>query len=181
MKIVIAVIILLVVLLLIEYNRLIRLRNKVKQSEAGVDVYLNQRFDLIPNLVECVKAYSKYENEIFTKIVEARNLYSKNKKVDFEQASEINNDFNEILAIAEGYPELKASEQYLNLQKNLTKIESQLQAARRIYNNDVTKYNTTIETVPNNIVANIFKFKKAELFQIEEYKKENVDINIGEK
>lgn len=181
MKVVIAIIVLLIVALLIEYNRLVRLRNKVKQSEAGIDVYLNQRFDLIPNLVECVKAYSQYENEVFTKIVESRNIYNQNKRINFEQANEINNNFNKILAIAEGYPELKVNEQYLNLQKNLTKIESQLQAARRIYNNDVTKYNTTIETVPNNIVANMFKFKKAELFQVEEYKRENIDIDIGEK
>ncbi len=181
MKIVVIIIILLIILVLIGYNRLIRLKNKVKQSESGIDVYLNQRFDLIPNLVECVKEYSKYESETLSKIVELRNIYNQNKKMNFEQASEINNDFNKILAIAEGYPELKSSEQYLNLQKNLTKIESQLQAVRRIYNNDVTKYNTVIETVPNNIIAKIFKFKKAELFQIEEYKRENVNVNIEDK
>ena len=94
-----------------------------------------------------------------------------------KKAEELNNSMNKILAIAEGYPELKSSEQFLNLQKNLEKIESQLQAARRIYNNEVTKYNTTIEVVPTNLIASLFGFKKIELFQIEEYKREN--INIG--
>ena len=87
---------------------------------------------------------------------------------------------NEIVALAENYPELKASEQYLNLQKNLTKLESQLQAARRIYNMEVTNYNNKIQTVPSNIVAKLFRFKCAELFQIEEYKKENIIINNGD-
>ena len=95
--------------------------------------------------------------------------------LDFlEKATELNNNINKILVVAENYPELKASEQYLNLQKNLSKVESQLQAARRIYNKDVTNYNTKIESIPNNIIAAVFGFKKAKLFQIEEYKKENI-------
>ena len=103
-----------------------------------------------------------------------------NKKTDLKKAEELNNNINKIIAVAENYPELKSSEQYLNLQKNLSKIESQLQAARRIYNNEVTKYNTKIAIVPTNIVANIFRFKEADLFTIEEYKKENIQINLGE-
>lgn len=99
-----------------------------------------------------------------------------NTNKSLKKAEELNNSMNSILAIAEGYPELKASEQFLNLQKNLSKIESQLQAARRIYNNDVTKYNTKIETVPTNLIASMFGMKKAELFQIEEYKRANIDI-----
>lgn len=160
------------------YNKLIKLRNKVNQSESGIDVYLNQRFDLIPNLVECVKSYTKYEAETLDKIVELRNSYNQNNGLDLEKAAELNNNINKILIFAEDYPELKASEQYLNLQKNLSKVESQLQAARRIYNNDVTNYNTKIESIPNNIIATIFGFKKAELFQIEENKKENINIKL---
>lgn len=162
------------------YNSLVGMRNKVRQAESGIDVYLNQRFDLIPNLVECVKGYSRHEKEIFENIVNLRTQYMNNKNTNLKQAEELNNNMNKIIAIAENYPELKASEQYLNLQKNLTKIESQLQAARRIYNNEVTKYNTKIETVPSNIIASSFGFKKADLFKIEEYKKENIEINLGE-
>lgn len=99
--------------------------------------------------------------------------------LDFlEKATELNNNINKILVVAENYPELKASEQYLNLQKNLSKVESQLQAARRIYNKDVTNYNTKIESIPNNIIAAVLGFKKAKLFQIEEYKKENINIEL---
>lgn len=106
-----------------------------------------------------------------------RTAYSKNK--DLRKAEELNNNINKVIAVAENYPELKASEQYLNLQKNLSKIESQLQAARRIYNNEVTKYNTKISTVPTNIIAKLFGFKEADLFTIEEYKKENIEIDLG--
>lgn len=168
----------LIIAILKMYNKLIKLRNKVNQSESGIDVYLNQRFDLIPNLVECVKSYTKYESETLNKITELRSVYNQNKGLDIEKATELNNIINKILVVAENYPELKASEQYLNLQKNLSKVESQLQAPRRIYNNDVTNYNTKIESIPNNIIAAVFGFKKAELFQIEEYKKENINIKL---
>jgi LemA protein len=180
MEIIVILFIVLVILLSVlkMYNDFIKLKNKIKQSESGIDVYLNQRFDLIPNLVECVKSYTKYETETLDKIVELRNSYNQNNGLDLEKATELNNNINKILVVAENYPELKSSEQYLNLQKNLSKVESQLQAARRIYNNDVTNYNTKIDTVPANIIATIFGFKKADLFQIEEYKKENINIEL---
>ena len=176
--IIIGIIVVIIILwLLANYNKLIKLRNKVKQSESGIDVYLNQRFDLIPNLVECVKAYTNHEKSVLEDITQMRAKYMQGNK-ELKEAANLNNSINGILAIAENYPELKASEQFLNLQNNLTKIESQLQAARRLYNNEVTKYNTIIQTVPTNIVAGIFRFKPEDLFQIEEYKRSN--INIGE-
>lgn len=179
MNIVLVFFIIILLIILLIYNSLIKARNKVKQAKSGIDVYLNQRFDLIPNLVECVKQYSKYEKEVLTEITELRSAYLKDS-TNIKNAEKINNKMNEIIALAEDFPELKASEQYLNLQRNLTKIESQLQAARRIYNLEVTNYNNKIETVPSNIVAKLFKFKNAELFQIEEYKRENVIINKEE-
>ena len=165
----------LIILIISKYNKIVKLQNRVKSSESGIDVYLNQRFDLIPNLVECVKGYTKHEKELLESIVKQRTSYSQNK--DLKEASELNNKLNRIIAVAENYPELKASEQFLNLQNNLVKIESQLQAARRIYNMDVQSYNTTIQTIPSNIIADIFGFKEKEYFQIEEYKKENTRIN----
>lgn len=177
---VIAIIVVIIIVIVFSmYNTLVKMRNKVKQAESGIDVYLNQRFDLIPNLVECVKGYSKHEKDIFENVVKLRTEYMNNKKIDLKQAEKLNNNMNKIIAVAENYPELKASEQYLNLQKNLSKIESQLQAARRIYNNEVTKYNTKIATVPSNIIAGIFGFKEVSLFTIEEYKKENIKIDLG--
>jgi len=166
-----------IIVVLTLYNNLVRAKNKVKQAESGIDVYLNQRFDLIPNLVECVKAYSKHEERIFTEIANLRAEYMKQPK-DIQSAENLNNKMNQLIAVAENYPELKASEQYLELQKALTKVESQLQAARRIYNIEVTNYNNKILTVPSNIIANMFGFKEAKLFEIEEYKKENINIKF---
>ena len=171
------VIVLLLLYFLVKYNKLIGLRNKVKQAKSGIDVYLNQRFDLIPNLVECVKAYSKHENELLSKITEMRLQYLQGNN-NLKNAEIINNNLNKLLAIAENYPDLKASKHFFNLQNNLTKMESQLQAARRIYNNEVTAYNTVINVVPSNFIAKLFGFKEAELFEIEEYKKENINVNL---
>ena len=168
----------LILILLMQYNYLIKLKNKVKQSKSGIDVYLNQRFDLIPNLVECVKSYSKYEKEIILNVTKMREQYINDKKRNIQQAQELNNNINKLIGVAENYPELKASEQFLKLQKSLAKMESQLQAARRIYNNEVTKYNTKISIIPLNIVAKIFRFKEEKLFEIEDLKKDNIDINL---
>ena len=173
--IILIIVAILIIAIIKIYNKIIKLQNRVKSSESGIDIYLNQRFDLIPNLVECVKAYTKHEKELLENIVKQRAEYSQNK--DLKKASELNNNLNKIIAVVENYPELKASEQFLNLQNNLVKVESQLQAARRIYNMDVQKYNSTIQIVPNNIVASIFGFKEKDFFQIEEYKKENVKID----
>ena len=177
-SIVIAIAIILVIIIVL-YNNLERLNNRVKQAESGIDVYLNERFDLIPNLVECVKAYSKHEQTIFTEIANLRATYVNTGK-GIRNAEKLNNKMNELMAVAENYPELKASEQYLNLQKTLTKLESQLQAARRIYNAEVTNYNDKVTLVPSNIVAKMFGFKEEKLFEIEDYKRENINIKLGE-
>lgn len=177
MVVLIVVIVIILLVILSKYNKLVKQKNSVKQAQSGIDVYLNQRFDLIPNLVECVKGYAKHEEQVLEKITQLRAKYSKSK--DLKEAEKLNNDINQIIAVAEQYPELKASEQFLNLQKSLSKMESQLQAARRIYNNEVTAYNTTINTVPTNIIAKMFNFKEAELFTIEDYKKENIQVDLG--
>lgn len=171
--------IILILIILLEYNKLITQKNKVKQSAANIDVILNQRFDLIPNIVECVKNYSKYESDTLEDLVDARTRYNEKKGLNVKEAEKIENKINKILAIAENYPELKSNEQYLNLQSKLGEIENKLQQARNIYNNIVTIYNTTVETIPSNIVAKIFAFEKAELFKIEENKKENINVKIN--
>lgn len=173
----IVLVVTIILIVLIQYNAITKLKMKVKQSKSGIDVYLQQRFDLIPNLVQAVKGYMNYERETLQEIIELRTQYNETK--DLKVSETLNNQLNNIIAVAENYPELKASEQFLNLQKNLSKIESQLQAARRIYNNDVTKYNTKINVVPYNIIAIIFGFEEEYLFQIsEESVKNNIDIEI---
>ena len=164
MIIAIIIVFVLILLVFIQYNQLAKLKLRVEQSKSGIDVYLQQRFDLIPNLVNTVKGYMDYEKETFENITKLRNQYNETKNIKISE--ELNNQINQIVAVAENYPELKASEQFLNLQRNLSKIESQLQAARRIFNNDVTKYNTKINIVPYNIIAMLFGFNEESLFQI---------------
>lgn len=176
---IVAVIVLLVmVFVVIEFNKFVVLKNKIKQSKSSIEVYLNQRFDLIPNLVECVKGYAKYEEAVYSNIAKLRSEYSNEKSKNLKKASELNSKCNSLLAIGENNPNLQASEQFIGLQKSLEKMESQLQAARRVYNGDVTLYNTAISTFPSNIFALIFGFKQEDLFEIEEYKKENININL---
>lgn len=173
--IILIIIAILIISIISIYNKIIKLQNKVKKSESGIDIYLNQRFELIPNLVECVKGYTQHEGDLLENITKQRANYAQNKTLS--QGRELNNSINKIIAIAENYPELKASEQFTNLQNNLVKIENQLQAARRIYNMDVERYNSAILVIPNNIVAAIFGFEEEEFFQIEEYKKGNLKID----
>ena len=163
-----------VIYIFITYNSIIKQRNKVAQAASGIDVYLTQRFDLIPNLVECVKGYANFEKQTLIAITEKRSMYLQNKNL--KDGEELNNECNRIILLAENYPELKASEQFLNLQKKLSKMESQLQAARRIYNIEVNNYNDKIETFPNNIIADAFNFKKEEYFEAELKAKDNINI-----
>ncbi len=166
----------LIIVILGQYNAIMKLKMKVQQSKSGIDVYLQQRFELIPNLVETVKGYMNYEQETLEKITQLRTKYNHTK--DLQTGEELERGLNNILLITESYPELKASEQFLNLQKNLKKVESQLQAARRIYNNDVTNYNIKINMVPYNIISKIFGFKDERLFEVEGSSRENINVEL---
>ena len=159
-----------------EYNFCTRLRNKCYQSKSSIDVFLTQRFDLIPNLVEVVKGYAKYEKETLVEITKLRKMYDQSK--EFYYSKRINNELNTMVAIAEAVPELKANEQFLSLQRQLIKMESQLQAARRNYNGDVTLYNTKIGQFPTNFIASNFGFTELELYKAEDFKKQKLDIDL---
>ena len=176
METIIIIVIAILLILLIMYNGLVKKRNAVKQSRSSIDVYLTQRFDLIPNLVECVKGYAKHEETLLESITKLRTEYTVSK--DLDKASLLNTQMNKLIAIGENYPDLKASENFLNLQKNLTKMEDQLQAARRLYNMDVTAYNTAIQVFPTNLIASAFHFTEEKLFKLESGKGENVRINF---
>ena len=176
METIIIIVIAILLVLLIMYNRLVKKRNAVKQSRSSIDVYLTQRFDLIPNLVECVKGYAKHEEKLLESITKLRTEYNVSK--DLDKASLLNTQMNKLIAIVENYPDLKASENFLNLQKNLTKMEDQLQAARRLYNMDVTAYNTAIQVFPTNLIASAFNFTEEKLFELEPGKGENVKVNF---
>lgn len=176
--IILVVVLIVIILIFMKYNKLIKLLNRVKRAKANIEIYSNKRFDLIPNLVECVKGYSKHESSTLEDIVALRNNYNKNEHLNLGQVSDMNNKLNKYLAIVENYPDLKANTQYASLQQQLKNIEDELQRARHIYNDEVTRYNTAIEVVPSNIVASIFAFKHAELFQIEEHKKDNIKVEL---
>ena len=175
---IIGLIILLILIILVfkQYNILTDLKLKVEQSKSGIDIYLQQRFDLIPALVNTVKGYMNYEKEMLESITKLRSQYYETKNIKVSE--QLNSQLNKILLVAENYPELKSSEQFLNLQKNLSKMESQLQAARRLYNNDVTKYNTKLNIVPYNILAMIFGFKEEDLFKTTENVNQNISLDI---
>lgn len=160
------------------YNKFVSLSQRVRQAQGGIDVYLKQRFDLIPNLVETVKGYAAHEKGLMENIAKLRSDYAARNDQDIKESQNLNDRYTRIIAVIEGYPELKSDEAFLKLQKTLSKIESQLQAARRIYNSEVTEYNTKRLKVPSNIIAGMFGFKEKSLFEINEAERENVNINI---
>lgn len=176
MTIIIVILIVIIIATFLTYNGLVRKRNAVKQSRSSIDVYLTQRFDLIPNLIETVKGYATHEQSVFENITKLRSEYNQTKNL--EKASELNKQINNVLLIGENYPELKSSTHFLNLQKNLTKMEDQLQAARRLYNTDVTAYNTSLQVFPTNIVATIFGFAEESLFELEAGKDQKINVNL---
>ena len=160
---VIGVVVLVIIIAI--YNSLVSSYKKVERSRSLVDIYLKKRFDLIPNLVETVKAYSKHEKETLETITKLRTNYDNNGSVD--DANKLNAYYNKCIALIESYPDLKASEGYLNLQKELSKVESEIEASRRIYSNDITRYNTKVQTFPTNIFAGIFGYKSLEPLSFE--------------
>ncbi|TFG75317.1 MAG: LemA family protein [Thermodesulfobacteriales bacterium] len=164
------------------YNGLVKLRNTSEQAWSDVDVQLKRRYDLIPNLVETVKGYASHEKETFEKVVQARNqamgASSPGEKAQAENF--LQSTLKSLFALAEAYPELKANQNFLDLQDELSNIEEQIQLARRYYNAVVRDLNTKIESVPSDIVANMFHFEKREYFELdseEQRETPKVDFN----
>ena len=162
------------------YNSLVVARNKVRDQFSQIDVQLKRRFDLIPNLVETVKGYAKHESETLEKVIEARNGYA-NAKTDAEKmaaSKEMSQGVMQIFALAENYPELKANENFLDLQKQLKEVEDKIGYARQFYNDSVLMYNNKIEMFPSNLIASMFGFKKESFFEADEKERENVEVNF---
>lgn len=151
------------------YNSLIKLRNMSEQSWSDIDVQLKRRYDLVPNLVETVKGYASHEKDTFEKVVQARNAAMQaTSPGDKAQAENIlQSTLKSLFALAESYPELKANQNFVELQNELSNIEEQIQLSRRYYNAVVRDLNTKIESVPSNVVANMFGFTKKEYFELD--------------
>lgn len=151
------------------WNRFVRLRNMIRESWSNVDVALQRRHDLIPNLVETVKGYAKHEQEVLARLVEAREHAMRRapdlhqRKVDEE---ELVRSVNTVMARAEAYPDLKASQQFLELQRELTNTEDRIAAARRFFNSNIREYNTAVHSFPASIVAGMQKAHEMEFFEI---------------
>ncbi|MDY2588343.1 LemA family protein [Winogradskyella aquimaris] len=151
------------------YNRLVKLSTLVDEAWSGIDVQLKKRYNLIPNLVETVKGYASHEKETFENVTKARSQAQNATTVDEQQAAEnqLNKALINLYAVAEQYPELKANENFLNLQNELSVIEGDIEKSRRYYNGTTRDYNILIDSFPSNIVAGLTKFEKAAFFEIE--------------
>jgi LemA protein len=164
------------------YNGLVTLRIRCEEAWSDIDVQLKRRYDLIPNLIETVKGYVKHEKEVFENVTKARSQAMQNTGDPGAQAkteNQLTGALKTLFAVAEAYPELKANENFLRMQQDLSEIEEKIQAARRFYNGNVRDFNTKIEVFPNNFIANSFNFKKKEFFEIEnEEERENVKVSF---
>jgi len=168
--IVIAVIVLFFLWLAGSYNSFVRLVNQAKEAWADIDVQLKRRYDLIPNLVNTVKGYAAHESTAFEKVTEARAAAMGATGVDAKAAAETNlaGALRSVFAIAEAYPDLKANQNFLSLQQELSDTENKIQAARRFYNGNVRDLNTAIQSFPGNVIASAFHFSKMDFFQLDE-------------
>jgi len=164
------------------YNALVRIRQQVSESWSGIDTELKRRYDLIPNLVETVKGYAAHERQVLQDVTEARaraHASSGSPEAQAEDEKALVASVDRLLAVAEKYPELKASEHYLGLQKELANTEDRIQAARRFFNANVRDLNTRVEVFPSNLIAQAFGFEKAGFFEVESSKvRQVVDVSF---
>lgn len=172
--------VLLIAYVILAYNRLIQLRNMVKNAWHQVDVQLKRRYDLIPNLVETVKGYAKHEREVFENVTEARAnaINARTVKEQTEAENQLTETLKTLFAVAENYPELKASENFRMLQDELAGTENKIAYARQFYNDAVMRYNNAIQMFPSNVIAGFFGFKPEDYFEAEVSERENVKVTF---
>ena len=169
--ILLGVVVLIGLYLMFLYNGLVRLRNRIEAAWAQIDVQLRRRYDLIPNLVETVKGYATHEREVFDAVTKARAQAAAPGSTPAQQAQQegiLGQALGRLFAVAEAYPDLKASTNFLELQRELTETEDRIAAGRRFYNANVRAMNTRVEAFPSNLVAGVFGFHKEEYFEVED-------------
>lgn len=178
--IVILIIILLVAWVIGTYNKLVQLRNKVKDQWSQVDIQLKKRFDLIPNIVETVKGYAKHEKETLNSVIEARNsaLTAKTPNAEIDANNQLSGALTKLFALSEAYPELKADSNFRDLQENLKDIEDKIAYARQFYNDTVLEYKNAIETFPTVLIAGMLGFKQEQFFELADNEKQNVKVQF---
>lgn len=178
--IIIAIVVLVALYVISANNRMVRLRNQGEESFAQIDAHLKQRYDLVPNLVETVKGYTKHENETLTAVIAARNQGLSAGSVEEKDQADVSfrGALKSLFALSESYPELKANEQFLDLQRQLASIEKDLLSARKYYNAVIKEYNTMTEVFPSSVVAGMFGHKKQPYLQVEEEARQRVDVKF---
>lgn len=180
-NIVIIVILLFAVYVIASYNRFIVLRNRIREALSGIDVQLKRRTDLIPNLVTTVKGYAKHEREVFQNVTKARSALLSAKTLP--EKAKANNMITEalksIFAVAEAYPDLKASTNFQDLQRQLEDTEDKIAYSRQFYNSNVLEFNNRVSVFPGNVIAGVFGFKVEEFFQTAEEEKKNVKVDFS--
>ncbi len=182
MVIALIVVLVLIIIFVSMYNGLIQSRNKVKNAWGQIDVQLQRRFDLIPNLVEAVKGYMTHEQDTLTKVTELRtswaNAVTVGEKADLD--NQLSGTLKTIMAVSENYPDLKANQNFATLQEELRSTENKISYARQFYNDSVTMYNTKLQVIPTNIIASMFHFESEELFKAEsEEARKNVKVDFS--
>lgn len=178
--IILGILVVLALYIVVARNGLVSLRNKVKDQWSQIDIQLKRRFDLVPNLVETVKGYANHEKSTLEEVIAARNTYlSASAPEDQLKADgELTKAVSKLFALAESYPDLKASENFSNLQSELSSLEEKISYARSFYNDSVLKLNNKIEMFPSNLIANMFGFKQEKFFEAAEEEKKNVEIKF---
>ena len=181
MIIALIVIAVIVIAVIVMYNGFIKLKNNCEEAFATMDVYLKKRYDLIPNLVETVKGYATHEKETLTKVIEARNMAQGAATVEEKIAGEnqLQGTLKSLFANAENYPDLKANQNFLDLQNQLKKVEEDIANSRKYYNAVVKQFNVKCEAFPSNIIAGIFKFEKKAMFEVDSAEeRQNVKVSF---
>ncbi len=179
--IILAVLAVIILWVVASYNGFVKMVNRAKEAWADIDVQLKRRYDLIPNLVNTVKGYMTHEQETFEKITEARSNAMNAQGVEEQAQSEnmLSGALKSLFAVAESYPDLKANQNFIELQKELSDTENKIQSARRFYNGNVRDLNTKIESFPANVIAKIFKFVQREFFELEDGSEERENIKVS--
>lgn len=162
------------------YNMMVRLLNMVKNSWAQIDVQLKRRFDLTPNLVETVKGYATHEREVFEKVTQARSMIQSAQSLEQRQEGEnmLTNTLRSLFAVAEAYPQLQANQNFLDLQQQLSDLESKIAFARQFFNDTTMKFNTEVQSFPTNILAGMFGFQSMPYFQVDDVQREAIAIKF---
>ena len=179
--ILIVLVVVLVGWVVLTYNGLVSMRNRIENAWAQIDVQLKRRYDLIPNLVETVKGYAAHERGTLEAVIEARNMAMAAQGPKDQAAAEnmITGALKSVFALSEAYPDLKANANFLNLQEELTGTEGRIAYARQFYNDSVTRYNTKIQSVPSNLIAKQFRFAEREYFEVDDAARGNVTVDFG--